>query len=60
MFGALFNLEKLDLSNFDTRNVTDMNYMFVYCYNLTNLDLSSFDTRNVINVSCMSGDFLWN
>lgn len=36
--------------NFDTRNVTNMGYMFFYCQNLTNLDLSSFDTQNVTSM----------
>lgn len=37
----------LDLSNFDTSQVTDIEYMFSNCYKLTSLDLSSFDTSNV-------------
>ena len=41
------NLEELDLSRFDTSNVTNMGYMFRGCNSLTNLDLSSFDTSNV-------------
>ncbi len=42
----------LDLSSFDTSNVTSMSYMF-YNSQATNLDLSSFDTSNVINMSSM-------
>ena len=38
----------IDLSNFDTSNVTDMKYMFYDCTNLTSLDLSSFDTSKVV------------
>ncbi len=37
----------LDLSNFDTSNVTNMGYMFNECSNLTSLDLSNFKTSNV-------------
>lgn len=37
----------LDVSNFDTRNVTDMSYMFCGCSNLKGLDLSGFDMRKV-------------
>lgn len=31
---------ELNLSNFSTSKVTDMNNMFYYCLNLTSLDLS--------------------
>ncbi len=37
----------LDLSNFDTSQVTDMHGMFSKCSNLTTLDLSSFTFDNV-------------
>ena len=42
----------LDLSNFDTSNVTDMSYMF-WESQATSLDLSSFDTSNVTDMSYM-------
>ena len=45
----------LDLSSFDTSNVTDMFCMFQWCGSLQNLDLSSFDTSNVTNMSSMFG-----
>lgn len=47
MFLCCRNLASLDLSNFDTRNVTNMFYMFLGCNNLASLDLSNFDTANV-------------
>ena len=47
MFQNCISLTNLDLSSFDTSNVTDMDYMFHGCSSLTNLDLSSFDTSNV-------------
>ena len=47
------SLTSLDLSNFDTSNVTDMSSMFYGCLNLKSLDLSSFDTSNVTNMSYM-------
>lgn len=57
MFSSCENLTSLNVSSFDTRNVTDMGYMFYGCYNnLTSLDLSSFDTRNVTNMSNMFND----
>ena len=50
--GAMFfnckSLKKLDVTNFNTSNVTDMGGMFWDCESLTELDLSSFDTSNVI------------
>ena len=44
---------ELDLSNFDTSNVTNMYYMFFDISNLTTLNLSSFDTSNVTNMRYM-------
>ena len=43
----------IDLSNFNTSNVTDMSSMFQSCINLTSLDLSNFNTSNVTNMSSM-------
>ena len=53
MFYDRYNLTALDLSNFDTSNVTDMSDLFFYCDNLTVLDLSSFNTSNVTNMNNM-------
>ena len=39
MFAYMDALIKLDLSSFDTSNVTDMSEMFVYMDSLTKLDL---------------------
>ena len=47
------NLTTLDLSNFDTSQVTDMSYMFDDADNLTTLDLSNFDTSKVTNMDSM-------
>ena len=46
----------LDLSNFNTSNVTTMNVMFRNCNSLTSLDLSSFNTSNVTDMSGMLYD----
>ncbi|WP_276414706.1 MucBP domain-containing protein, partial [Lactococcus garvieae] len=46
-------LTTLDLSKFDTSNVTSMNYMFYGCSALTTLDLSKFDTSNVTSMNYM-------
>jgi len=53
MFYSCKSLTNLDLSNFNTTNVTDMSYMFYSCKSLTNLNLSNFNTTNVTNMSCM-------
>ena len=45
----------LDLSSFDTSNVTNMSSMF-HNSQATTLDLSSFDTSNVTNMSGMFGN----
>ena len=43
----------LDLSNFDTSNVTSMGNMFNGCSSLTSLDLSTFNTSKVTNMGGM-------
>ena len=43
----------IDLSSFDTKNVTDMSCMFRDCSSLQSLDLSGFDTENVTDMSYM-------
>ena len=44
---------KLDLSDWDTSNVTSMNNMFSNCHALTNLDVSKFNTSNVTSMNSM-------
>ena len=44
MFYECEYLTNIDLSNFNTQNVTDMSYMFSRCKSLTNIDLSNFNT----------------
>ena len=46
MFQGCERLTNLNLSNFNTKNVKDMNSMFEYCYELTSL-----------NVNFMNNDF---
>ena len=53
MFDGCSALISLDLSGFDTSNVTRMNNMFGGCSVLTSLDLSSFDTSNVTKMNNM-------
>ena len=50
IFSGCHSLITLDVSNFDTSNVTDMSYAF-YTNNLIELDLSDWDTSNVTNMN---------
>lgn len=52
MFQGCYVLTSLDLSGFNTDNVTDMSGMFGY-YRLPTLDLSSFNTAKVKDMSYM-------
>ena len=47
------NVLEIDLSNFNTSNVTDMSYMFYGMSNLTTLDLSNFNTSQVTDMKYM-------
>ena len=42
MISGCEQFTKIDLSNFNTKNVKDMKYMFDGCTNLKTLNLSSF------------------
>lgn len=53
MFYECSRLTSLDLSNFDTSQVTSMEYMFSECSRLTSLDVSKFDTSQVTNMGDM-------
>ena len=53
MFYYCMSLKSIDLSSFNTNNVTDMRDMFSFCYSLKSVNLSSFNTCNVINMGCM-------
>ena len=44
------NMTSVDLSEFDTSQVTNMYHMFSWCENLEELDLSSMDTAKVKNM----------
>ena len=53
MFRQCLSLESLDLSNFDTSNVTKMNSMFRECSSLLSLNLSNFVTSNITAMDSM-------
>ena len=56
MFANCDSFTSIDLSGFDTSNVTNMYGMFYYCPNLVELDLSGFDTSNVTDMGGMFND----
>ena len=47
MFLVCSGLTSLDLSHFNTQNVTEMGAMFANCSGLTSLNLKNFNTQNV-------------
>ena len=47
MFYKCSNITNIDLSLFNSKNVTDMTSMFGLCYNLTSVNLSNFNTKKV-------------
>ena len=56
MVGYFYGFRKvtsIDLSVFDTSEVTDMSRMFERCSSLTSLDVSKFDTSNVTDMNGM-------
>ena len=59
MFYYMEWLTRLDISNWDTSNVTNMSYMFEYCYDLESLDLKKWDTSNVIYMNAMFNSMKW-
>ena len=44
------SLKELNLSNFNTNNVTEMGGMFFGCSSLEELNISNFNTNNVKNM----------
>lgn len=57
MFSDISNLTSLDVSHFDTSNVTNMSFMF-RGLNLTSLDVSNFNTANVTEMGSMFSDMM--
>ena len=64
MFNECSELESLDLSNFDTSNVTDMSWMFDQCNKLKYLNLSNFSikgkTKNMLTFQKDKCKFITN
>ena len=53
MFTECHTLTSLDISNFETSQITTMSSLFKNCYNLLSLNFSSFDTSNIENMEYM-------
>ena len=53
MFYHCNEMVSVDLSGFDTHDVTNMSSMFSGCRSLTSVDLSGFDTSSVTDMSFM-------
>ena len=53
MFYNCKNIINIDLSNFDTSNIINMERMFCCCENLININLSNFETKNVTSMRSM-------
>ena len=53
MFSDCSSLKNINLSNFNTNNVTNMIGMFSGCLSLKDINLSNFNTNNVTNMGSM-------
>ena len=53
VFSGCNALTSIDLSSFDTANVTNMGYLFKGCSSLVSLDLSMFNTGSLTPVDYM-------
>ena len=54
MFYLIKNMISISFSpQFNTENITDMSYMFLYDSQLTSIDITNFKTSNVIDMSFM-------
>ena len=53
MFFRCLSLKELNVSNFNTNKVTNMDLIFSNCRSLKELNLSNFNTDNAINMQAM-------
>ena len=53
MFYNCSSLISLNLSNFDTSNIINMNSIFYNCSSLTSINISNFNTSKVVNIISM-------
>ena len=48
IFSRCSSLKELNLNNFNSNNVIDMNGMFYKCSSLKELNLNNFNTNNIL------------
>ena len=53
MFYDCKSLTNINLSNFNTQKVINMEYLFNGCSSLTNINLSNFNNQNLTNMGFM-------
>ena len=53
LFSECESLMKIDLSNFNSQNVTNLSYIFYKCKSLSKINLSNINTQNVTDMSYM-------
>ena len=53
MFTRCSSLKELNISNFNTYNVTNMTGMFYKCSSLKEFNISNFNINNVTNITEM-------
>ena len=58
MFKDCSSLTSINLSNFNTNNVTDMGYMFKDCKSLTSIDITNFDCEKIKTTDCLKDMFI--
>ena len=46
----MFIIERVNLNNFITNNVTNVSHMFCRCSSLNDLNINNFNTKNVIYI----------
>ena len=56
LFRNCYDTTEIDLSNFDTLEITDMTFMFIDCWSLTSINFSNFNTSKVTSMNCMFSD----
>ena len=53
MFYGCNNITEIDLTKFDTSEVTDMSNMFEFCSSITSINVSNFNTKKVTRMNEM-------
>ena len=55
MFCGCSSLENINLDNFNTKNVSNMNMMFNKCLSLKDINISNFNFDNIKKINCIFG-----